>query len=180
VKLRKIQFALLIAVIGLPGTSALHAQQNATAVPKNATSIEVGMIGFDKVSVPKGFQVALYENLMRKLDKSGDFHMVYRDGNKNAQTNDNLVMMQSTITAFKEGSERARQVTTVKGATKIMVHCEFTDKQGTVLLQRDIEGKVRFFGNNLKATEDFAKKAAKAADEALAIYRVKQEPRAGA
>jgi hypothetical protein len=29
-----------------------------------------------------------------------------------------------------------------------------------VLLERDIKGNVRFFGGNLKATYDFAKKAA--------------------
>jgi hypothetical protein len=48
------------------------------------------------------------------------------------------------------------------------------------LLERDIQGKVLFFGNNLKATEDFAKKAAKAAEDALSVYRSKREPRAGA
>lgn len=45
------------------------------------------------------------------------------------------------------------------GATSITVHCQFTDNQGKVLLERDINGKVRFFGGNLKATYDFAKKA---------------------
>ena len=54
----------------------------------------------------------------------------------------------------------ARDVTTVAGATSIRVHCEFTDKDGQLLLARDINGKVRFFGGNLKATNDFAKKAA--------------------
>ena len=33
------------------------------------------------------------------------------------------------------------------------------------LLERDIAGKVRFFGDNLKATNDFAKKVAKVASE---------------
>ena len=45
------------------------------------------------------------------------------------------------------------------------LRCEFTDKDGTSLLVRDITGKVRLFGGNLKATSDFAKKAAKVADE---------------
>jgi hypothetical protein len=59
----------------------------------------------------------------------------------------------------------ARQVTTVAGATSIRVHCEFTDKDGQVLLARDINGKVLIFGGNLKATYDFAKKAASVAHE---------------
>ena len=45
------------------------------------------------------------------------------------------------------------------------LRCEFMDKGGNSLLVRDITGKVRFVGGNLKATYDFAKKAAKVADE---------------
>ena len=59
----------------------------------------------------------------------------------------------------------ARQVTTVAGATTINVHCEFTDNDGQLLLARDINGKVRIFGGNLRATYDFAKKAASVAHE---------------
>ncbi len=170
-KLQNKYFILLITVAGLLGTYPLSAQSTALATTKTTTSIQVEMVGLDQLSVPREFQVSLYENLVREINKNSDFDLVYRDGNRNAESSENLVRMHSTITAFDEGSERARQVTTVKGATKIMVHCEFTDKHGTVLLQRDVEGKVRFFGNNLKATEDFAKKAAKAADEALSVYR---------
>ena len=45
------------------------------------------------------------------------------------------------------------------------LRCEFMDKSGNSLLVRDITGKMRFVGGNLKATYDFAKKAAKVADE---------------
>jgi hypothetical protein len=53
----------------------------------------------------------------------------------------------STVRGFKEGSEEARQVTTVRGSTLITVHCQFTDNRGGVLLE---QGRVRFFGGNLK------------------------------
>jgi hypothetical protein len=43
--------------------------------------------------------------------------------------------------------------------------CEFKDKGGNSLLERDITGNVRFVGGNLKATYDFAKKAANVAAE---------------
>ena len=36
-----------------------------------------------------------------------------------------------------------------------------------MLLERDITGKVRLIGDNLKATDDFAKKAATVAQETL-------------
>jgi hypothetical protein len=58
-----------------------------------------------------------------------------------------------------------RQVTTVAGATSITVHCQFTNADGRPLLARDVNGKVRFFGGNLRATYDFAKKAARVAGE---------------
>jgi hypothetical protein len=58
-----------------------------------------------------------------------------------------------------------REVTTIAGATSMTVRCEFRNKAGDLLLSRDISGKVRFFGGNLKATSDFAKKAATVADE---------------
>ena len=75
------------------------------------------------------------------------------------------VILHTAVTGFKKGSELERNVTTIGGATSITVHCKFTDKEGKVLLERDIDGKVRFFGDNLKATNDFAKKAAKVASE---------------
>jgi hypothetical protein len=56
-------------------------------------------------------------------------------------------------------------VTTVAGATSITVHCQFTGPDAKPILARDVNGKVRFFGGNLKATYDFAKKAAHVAHE---------------
>jgi len=90
---------------------------------------------------------------------------VYRDGDRNAASVADLVVLHSTVRGFKAGSERARQVTTVSGATSITVHCQFTSSDGTSLVAQDVNGKVRFFGGNLKATYDFAKKAARVANE---------------
>jgi len=75
------------------------------------------------------------------------------------------VVPHSTVRGFKKGSEMARNVTTVAGKTQIDVHCQFTDKDGKSVLERDLNGKVRFFGGNLRATLDFAKKGAKLAHD---------------
>jgi hypothetical protein len=131
-----------------------------------ARAIQVEMIQSDEVSLPAEFQVALYENLIHQLEKQG-FQQVYRDGERNAMRITDLVVLHSAVRRFKEGSERARQVTTVSGATSITVHCQFSSPDGTSLLERDVNGKVRFFGGNLKATYDFAKKAARVAHENL-------------
>lgn len=125
-----------------------------------ASAIQVEMIQSDEIKLPAEFQIALYENLVHQIEKQGKFQHVYRDGDRNATTVADLVVLHGTVHGFKAGSERARQVTTVAGATSINVHCQFTSPDGKPLLERDINGKVRFFGGNLKATYDFAKKAA--------------------
>jgi hypothetical protein len=131
-------------------------------------AIQVEMIQSDEVKLPAEFQIALYENLIRQLGQQG-FQHVYRDGDRNASGITDLVVLHSTVRGFKAGSERVRQVTTLSGATSITVHCQFSRPGGTSLLERDVNGKVRFFGGNLKATYDFAKKAARAAHENFSL-----------
>ena len=136
----------------------LLAQENRTAKIR-AKAIQVEMIQSDEIKLPAEFQVALYENLLRQLEKQGGFQHVYRDGDRDAASTADLVVLHSAVRGFKAGSERARQVTTVAGATSVTIHCQFTRPDGTSLLEQDVNGKVRFFGGNLKATYDFAKKA---------------------
>jgi hypothetical protein len=138
--------------------------QKSKPTKTRAAALQVEMIQSDEIKLPAEFQVALYENLIRQLEKNG-FSYVYRDGDRNAASVADLVVLHSTVRGFKAGSERARQVTTVSGATSITVHCQFTSSDGTSLLEQDVNGKVRFFGSNLKATYDFAKKAAHVANE---------------
>ena len=130
-----------------------------------ASAIQVDMIQSDEIKLPAEFQIALYENLVHQIEKQRTFQHVYRDGDRTAAGVPDLVVLHSTVRGFKAGSERARQVTTVAGATSITVHCQFSNSDAKPVLERDVKGKVRFFGGNLKATYDFAKKAARAAHE---------------
>jgi len=157
---------------GEPTTAASSStEQNAPQSPEHlsakikASAIQVEMIRSDEIKLPAQFQIALYENLVHQLEKQGTFQHVYRDSDRTAASVADLVVLHSTVRGFKAGSERARQVTTVAGATSITVHCQFTSYDAKPLLERDVHGKVRFFGGNLKATYDFAKKAAHAANE---------------
>ena len=129
-----------------------------------AAAIQVIMVQSDEIKLPAEFQVALYENLVRQLEKEGFTH-VYRDDDRSAENVADLVVLHSVVRGFKAGSERTRQVTTFAGATSITVHCSFTSRDGQVLLERDVNGKVRFFGGNLRATHDFAKKASRVAQQ---------------
>jgi hypothetical protein len=131
----------------------------------NASAITVMMVQSDEIPLPAEFQISLYENLVEQMSQNGGFRGVYREGDRNSTAAPNVVILHSTVRGFKKGSEMARDVTTVAGATSIRVHCEFMNKDGKLLLARDVDGKVRFFGGNLKATYDFAKKAAAVAHD---------------
>jgi len=162
--LKTIKTATLLwtLIAGLTASPLLYAQANPVA-KSPSSAIEVEMIQPGEISLPAEFQVALYENLVQQLQKEGGFSQVYRDGDRNATDASDLVILHTSVKGFKKGSELERNLTTVGGATSITVHCKFTDKEGKVLLERDIDGKVRFFGDNLKATNDIAKKVANVA-----------------
>jgi hypothetical protein len=145
-----------------------------TPVKAKTTAVQVKMIQSGEINVPAEFRIALYENLVKQLEKKGKFQHVYRDGDSNASGAPDLVVLHSSIQGFKGGSERARQVTTVAGATSIKVHCQFTTAAGQTLIERDVNGKVRFFGGNLRATYDFAKKAAQITDNNLSVSKPAQ------
>jgi hypothetical protein len=134
-------------------------------VKAKASAIQVEMIRSDEIKMPAEFQISLYENLVRQLEKQGGFEHVYRDGDRRAASAPDLIVLHSTVRGFKAGSERARRVTTVAGATSITIHCEFKNTEGKVLLEKDVNGKVWFFGGNLRATYDFAKKTARMAHD---------------
>jgi hypothetical protein len=157
---------LLIGLLSLAAVicfaaGAVSAQAPAAAMPKvKASSIQVVMVQSDEVKLPIAFQLSLYEQLVDQLTKTGKFQHIYRDGDKAAGDASDLVVLQSNVFGFKEGSEEKRQVTTVAGATQIKVHVKFVDKSGKVVLEQDIIGNVRFIGGNLRATLDFAKKTA--------------------
>ena len=127
----------------------------------SASAIQIAKIESEEVKLPAEFQMALYENLVEEVRKTGRFQRVYRDGERGAGDVPDLVTLRSTVRGFKEGSARARQVTTVAGATSIKVRLQIAARDGRLLVDRDVAGKVRFFGENLRATYNLAKGVAK-------------------
>jgi hypothetical protein len=160
---------LFISVLLALGADLTELRAQTPAPPlKKASAIQVIMIHSDEIKLPAEFQVALYEDLIQQLQKQGGFQHVYRDGDRDAASATDLVVLHSTVRGFKKGSEMERNVTTVAGKTSIDIHCQFMDKDGKTLLEHDLNGKVMFFGANLRATFDFAKKAAKFAHDNFA------------
>jgi hypothetical protein len=172
--MKRIVHAMTIAILLLCAQVKLTEVRAQAAPPavKKASAIQVLMIQSDEIKLPAEFQISLYENLIQQLEKKGGFQHVYRDGDHNADSVAELVVLHSTVRGFKKGSEMARNVTTVAGKTSIDIHCQFTDKDGKSVLERDLNGKVRFFGGNLRATLDFAKKGAKLAHDNFAATPV--------
>ena len=172
--MKRTLYITTLAVL-LLGAHAAPARLPAQAAPppaKKASAIQVLMITSDEIKLPAEFQISLYENLIKQLEKQGGFQHVYREGDHNADGAADLIVLHSNVRGFKKGSEMARNVTTVSGKTSIDVHCQFTDKDGKSVLERDLNGKVQFFGGNLRATLDFARKAAKLAHDNFAASPV--------
>ena len=117
--------------------------------------------------IPEDTRVSMYENVILQLIKTKKFQHVYRSGDRNATDAPDLVILHLIPEAFKKGSQKEREVTTVAGATSIKVKVQFTSRQGKVLLEKDVEGKVRFYGENLRATYDLAKKVSALVNESF-------------
>jgi hypothetical protein len=148
------------------------AQAPSAKATKSATKLSVSAIQIEPVEIgdvkmPPEFRVAVYENLIGEVSKSGKFQHVYRSGDRAASDEPDLVIVRMKVKGFKLGSQRTREVTTVAGATSVDLGVQVTGRDGNVLVDRDVEGKVRFFGGNLRATHDFSKKVAEILRQSL-------------
>ncbi len=164
IKPARVSFAIVMALMLLSvGAAAQDKPADKKPAGKaakiNASAIQVKMVQCDEVKLPADFQMALYENMIQQISETGKFQHVYRDG-EDASKESNLVVLKTDVRGFKKGNELARNVTTVGGWGSIKVRAQFLDKDSQALLDRDVEGKVRFFGDNLRATHNLAKNVA--------------------
>jgi hypothetical protein len=150
-----------MVLLGTFAAGASLAQDQPPPLHLTGHAILVKKIASSEVKLPAAFQYAIYEYTLQEMTKTGRFQTVYREGDSAAAGAADLLTLETDATGFKEGSARARQVTTVAGATTIKVHMKLLDKDGKVVLERDLQGKVRFFGENLRATYALAKSEAK-------------------
>ena len=85
-----------------------------------------------------------------------------RSGDRAANAVPALLILKTTVESYTPGSETKRAVTTVAGATKLKVRTQLCTREGQVVLERVVDGNVRFFGGNLRATHNLARNVAKA------------------
>jgi len=119
------------------------------------------------VPIPPEFRMAIYEDLIAQITKTGKFQHVYRSGDHDAASASDMVTLRTTVRSFTKGSQKKREVTTVTGSTKMTLNVHITDHAGQTLVDRDVQGKVRFLGENLRATYDFSKKVAKIVQDTI-------------
>jgi len=131
----------------------------------SASAIQIEPVESKETALPPEFRVGIYENLVAQVGKTGKFPHVYRSGDRAAADAPDLLMVRTRVEGFKQGSQKQREVTTVAGATTIKTNVQVLTRDGRLVVNREVEGKVRFFGGNLNATSDFAKKAAEAIGE---------------
>lgn len=155
--------ATVVALPGrLPGQSAAAKSSGATSGSPMQWSVQVNRVDPGDFDLAYSFQVAIYENLVGELNKTKQFERVLREGDRNAGNVPNLLVLKTTVEKYTPGSETQRAVTTISGATKLTVRSQLLTGDGKIILERTVNGEVRFFGSNLQATHNLARNIAKA------------------
>lgn len=158
-----IMLAIVLALPGqMRGQSAAANQPSDNATSTRGWEIQVRQIDSAALDLSYSFQVAIYENLLEELQKTKQFPHIFRDGDIKAGQVPNLLVLRTTVEKYTPGSETQRAVTTVSGATKLTVRTQLVTREGKIVLERNVNGQVRFFGSNLRATHNLARNIAKA------------------
>jgi len=155
--------AIILALPGrLPGQTAAAKSSGGEATSATRWNVQVDQVDPGNLELAYSFQIAIYENLLEELKKTTQFQQVFRDGDLKASAVPNLLVLKTTVEKYTPGSETRRAVTTVSGATKLTVRNQLLTREGRVVFERTVNGDVRFFGSNLRATHNLARNIAKA------------------
>ena len=156
--------AILVITVVLPLQSAT-VKSTESGTPATRWSVQVDQVDPGSLELAYSFQTAIYENLVDELKKTKQFQQVFREGDHRASEVPDLLVLKTTVEKYTAGSETRRAVTTVSGATKLTVHSQLLTREGKVVLERTVNGDVRFFGSNLRATHNLARNIAKTLKE---------------
>ena len=169
--------AIILALPGrLPGQTAAPKSSGGNGASATRWSVQVDQVNPGNLGLAYSFQIAIYENLVAELKKTKQFQQVLRDGDLKASEVPNLLVLKTTVEKYTPGGETRRAVTTVSGATKLTVQSQLLTGEGKVVLERTVNGDVRFFGSNLRATHNLARNIAKTIKQSS--WSASQEPTA--
>jgi hypothetical protein len=157
-KSNKLSFAVIMLSMLFACCFAPCAQAAGSKSGKDAPqwSVQVDQVDPGEVNLESAFRIAIYENLIVELGKTKRFHQVFRAGDHHATEAPNLLTLKTTVQKYSPGNETTRAVTTVAGATKLNVRSQLVTSDGKVVLEKVVDGNVRFFGGNLRATHNLA------------------------
>ena len=158
---------VMISVVQPPpaqtATAKSSAERNSSSTPQ--WSVQVDKVGAGDVNLAPSFQIAIYESLLDELGKTKRFKKVFRDGDRHANDASDLLILKTTVQKYTAGSETQRAVTTVSGATKLTVRSQLCTRDDRIILERTVNGNVRFLGSNLRATHNLARNVAKTIEQ---------------
>jgi len=162
VKTSKPTLLLVLAAAALVTLSVMKPVILRAETSSTQWSVQVTKVDSGAVNLEPSFQVAIYESLLDELNKTKHFKQVLRDGDREANGIADLLILKTTVERYSAGSETKRAVTTVAGATKLTVRSQLCTRGGKIVLERTINGNVRFMGSNLRAPHNLAHNVAKA------------------
>jgi hypothetical protein len=145
----------------LAGQTAAVKSSGESSGSSTQWSVQVERIDPGDQGLAHSFQIAIYENLLEELKKTKRFKYVLREGDRKASEIPESLILKTIVVKYTPGSETQRAVTTVSGATKLTVRSQLITRDGKIALDRTVQGNVRFFGSNLRATHNLARNVAK-------------------
>ena len=145
----------------LAGQTASEKSSAASSSYAPQWSVQVDRVEPGEIQLAYSFQAAIYESLLEELNKTHQFKHVFREGDRKAGDVPNLLVLKATVVKYTPGSETRRAVTTFSGATKLNVRIQLVTRDGKTVLDQRVNGNVRFFGSNLRATHNLARNIAK-------------------
>jgi hypothetical protein len=152
---KKISCVVLAAAVVVLGACETQLRAETSALSEQ-WSVQVDNVEPGDVNLDPAFRVAIYENLLAELAKADRFKRVFRSGDRDAHGAPALLVLKTMVESYTPGSETRRAVTTVSGATKLKVRTQLCSPDGQVIWERTVDGNVRFFGANLRATHNLA------------------------
>lgn len=154
--------AMMFALSGeLPAQTEATKSSGSSETSSTPWSVQIDQVDPGTLDLASSFQIAIYENLVEEMEKTKQFLQVFREGDLNSSKVPNLLVLKTTVERYTPGSETRRAVTTVSGATKLSVRSQLLTREGKVVLERTVNGDVRFFGSNLRVTHNLAHNIAK-------------------
>jgi hypothetical protein len=160
VDLRTVAVVSMILMVSTIQIGATTPSSRANDTSRSQWSVMVDEVDPGDVAMEPAFRIAIYENLLHEVAKAKTFEQVLRNGDRDSDSVSKLLILKTRIEKYTPGSETRRAVTTVSGATAVTVRSQLCTRDGQIVWEQVVGAKVRFFGGNLRVTNNLARNIA--------------------